>query len=102
MLRSIGLTERDLPSEKFDFVQADKATHLLSMGQMDFRVRYESSVATITVVFCPGIKGMLISWLDCIALRILHHDYPRPLVGPRSPVAVKVVNEASVRDGPIP
>ena len=32
VLHSKGLTERDLPSEKFDLVEADKSTQLLSVG----------------------------------------------------------------------
>ena len=95
VLHSMGLTERDLPFAKFDLVQADKSTQLLSVGQLDVRVKYEESIATITVVFCPDIKGMLISWVDCIALNILHQNYPRP-------IAVKAVTDMSILDGPIP
>ena len=95
VLHSMGLSERDLSSAKFDLVQADKSTQLLSVGQLDVRVRYESSVATVTMVFCPDVTGMLISWVDCIALNILHPDYPRPLT-------VRAVTDKSVIDGPIP
>ena len=85
----MGLTERDLPSAKFDLVQADKSTQLLSIGQLDVRVKYEASNATITVVFCPDVKGMLISWIECIALNILHPNYPRP-------IAVRAATDTSI------
>ena len=55
VLHSIGLTERDLLSAKF--VQADKSTQLLSVGQLDVRVKYEGSIATITVFFCPDVRA---------------------------------------------
>ena len=82
VLRSMGLTDRDLRESKFDLVQADKSTQLLSIGQLDIPVRYETSEVVLTVVFCPDINGMLISWLVCIALGILHRDYPRPVFYP--------------------
>jgi len=102
VLHSLGLAERELPAATFDLVQADKSTQLLSVGQLDVRVRYGSLTATITVVFCPDVKGMLISWLDCIALGILHRDYPLPIDSSRSPTAVQAVHETSFLDGPIP
>ena len=101
VLQAMGLTERDLQSAKFDLVQADKSTQLLSIGQLDVPVRYGSSAAIITVVFCPEIRGMLISWLDCIALGILHHDYPRPIFSTQSSAAVSAVNETSILDSPV-
>ena len=61
VLRALGLSERDLQRPTFDLVQADKSTQLLSVGQLDLPVRYESATATMTVVFCPEIKGILIS-----------------------------------------
>ena len=82
VLRSMGLTDRDLRESTFDLVQAGKSTQLLSIGQLDILVRYETSEAVLTVVFCPDINGMLISWLVCIALGILHRDYPRPVFYP--------------------
>ena len=102
VLQAMGLTERDLQSAKFDLVQADKSTQLLSIGQLDVPVRYDSSAAIITVVFCPEIRGMLVSWLDCIALGILHRDYPRPISSTQSSAAVNAVNETSILDGPVP
>ncbi|EFX67542.1 hypothetical protein DAPPUDRAFT_261497 [Daphnia pulex] len=88
-LSAIGLSESDLSSSSFDLVMADKSAPLLSIGQRDVRIRYGEQAATITVVICPEIRGVLLSWLDCIALRILHSDYPLPL--PRLPASVQTV-----------
>jgi hypothetical protein len=88
-LSAIGLSESDLSSSSFDLVMADKSAPLLSIGQRDVRIRYGEQAATITVVICPEIHGVLLSWLDCIALRILHSDYPLPL--PRLPASVQTV-----------
>jgi hypothetical protein len=88
-LSAIGLSESDLSSSSFDLVMADKSAPLLSIGQRDVRIRYGEQAATITVVICPEIQGVLLSWLDCIALRILHSDYPLPL--PRLPASVQTV-----------
>ena len=90
ILHSMGLTESFLEDTKFDLVQADKSTQLLSIRQMNISVRYGTSTITLPVVFCSDIKGMIISWLDCIALGILHHDYPYKgrLLRPPSPPSI--------------
>jgi hypothetical protein len=104
VLQALGLSERDLQRPTFDLVQADKSTQLLSVGQLDVPVRYDSATTTMTVVFCPEIKGILISWTDCISLGILHADYPRSLFLTKPEVAVSSVagGGASILHGPIP
>ncbi|EFX64380.1 hypothetical protein DAPPUDRAFT_266504 [Daphnia pulex] len=79
VLLALGLTESDLSSSSFDLVMANKSTPLLSIGQLDVALRYGSRIATVTVVICHEITGMLISWIDCIALDILHEQYPQPI-----------------------
>jgi hypothetical protein len=40
---------------------------------------YGDVTAEITIVICPEISGLLISWYDCIALGILPENYPMPI-----------------------
>ncbi|EFX69814.1 hypothetical protein DAPPUDRAFT_113301 [Daphnia pulex] len=96
-LSAIGLSESDLSSSSFDLVMADKSAPLLSIGQRDVRIRYGEQAATITVVICPEIHGVLLSWLDCIALRILHSDYPLP----RLPASVQTVTTPASRSNDV-
>ena len=79
VLHALGLKEEDLPGSTFDIVMADKSAPLLSVGQLDVIVRYAGKETKATVVICPGMSGLLLSWLDCIGIDILHRDYPRPL-----------------------
>jgi hypothetical protein len=78
-LSAIGLTESDLSTSAFDLVMADKSAPLLSIGQQDVHIRYGKQSAVVPVVICPEIQGVLLSWLDCKDLRILHSEYPLPL-----------------------
>ena len=43
--------------------------------------------------FAPRSKGVLISWTDCIALGILHADYPRSLFRSKPEVEVSSIPE---------
>ncbi len=79
VLHSMGLRETDLPCSTFDLVMADKRASILSVGQLDVSVKYGGAVATVTVVFCPEMTGLLLSWVDCIALGILHRNNPHPI-----------------------
>ena len=79
VLHSLGLKEEDLPQAIFDLVMADKKTPLLSIGQLDLEMTYGDTVASVTIVFCPELPGLLLSWIDCKALDILHSDYPLPI-----------------------
>lgn len=90
-LSALCLTESDLASSSFDLVMADKSAPLLSIGQRDVHVRYGSQSAIITVVICPEITSVLLSWLDCIALHILHKDYPLPIQQMRTPTSIKTL-----------
>ena len=82
VLRSMGLREADLISSTFDLVMANKKAPLLSVGQLDITITYGSAEAIVTVVFCPEMSGLLLSWVDCIALGILHRNYPLPIESP--------------------
>jgi hypothetical protein len=95
-LAAIGLSERSLSTSAFDLVMADKSTPLLSIGQRDVRVHYGNQSAVITVVICPEITGILLSRLDCIALDILHKDYPKPLGHHSQPAPIRTVQSKEV------
>lgn len=90
-LSAIDLTEPNLASSSFDLVMAEKSAPLLSIGQRDVRVRYGNQSAIITVIICPEITGVLLSWLDCIALHILHKDYPLPIQQIRFLTSIKTL-----------
>ena len=79
VLHFLGLKEEDLPQATFDLVMADRKTPLLSIGQLDLEMTYGDTVASVTIVFCPELPGLLLSWIDCKALDILHCDYPLPI-----------------------
>ena len=79
VLQALGLKEKDLLSSKFDLVQADGSTSLLSIGQLAATIRYQGGEAKTTISICPELTGLLISWTDCIALNILHASFPKPL-----------------------
>lgn len=79
VLRSLGLKEEDLLQATFGLVMADRKAPLLSIGQLDVEMTYGDAVAIVTVVFCPEMSGLLLSWIDCKALGILHRDYPMPI-----------------------
>jgi hypothetical protein len=72
---------------------ANKSAHLVPIGQRDVSIRYGNQSATIMVVICPEIQGLLLSWLDCIALRILHNDYPLQIPPPRLSASVQTLTE---------
>ena len=86
VLRSLALKEEDLSQATFGLVMADRKAPLLSVGQLDVELTYGKAVATVTVVFCPEMSGLLLSWIDCKALDILHRDYPLP-IGQQRPIA---------------
>jgi hypothetical protein len=96
VLESLGLSEKDLQSSSYDLVQASASSPLLSIGERKFLFKYGPHSATFSVVFCPEVKGMLISWVDCIALGILHKAYPEPLPigGSLQQDAVRTVNSS--------
>jgi hypothetical protein len=71
-LSAIVLTELDLSTSAFDLVMADKLAPLLSIGQRDVHIRYGKQSAVVT------LSSVLLSWLDCKDLRILHSEYPLP------------------------
>lgn len=83
-MAAIGLTESDLAASAFELVMTDRSTPLLSIGQRNIRVRYGERGVTMTVVFYPEIRGMLVCLLNCVELNILHRDYPKPLSRVRS------------------
>jgi hypothetical protein len=76
---------------------ADRSSPLLSIGQRDIHIRYGKKSAHVTIVFCPGIRGMLLCRVDCIELDILHRNYPKPLSQIRS-VSVALPEAHSPRD----
>lgn len=78
-MAAMGLTEQDLCQSSFDLVMANRSTPLLSIEQRDMIVRYGKRRFPMTAVFCPEIRGMLICWLDCINLEIIHKEDPKPL-----------------------
>ena len=82
ILHALGLKEGDLRESSFDLVMADKKTPLLSIGQLDMTVTYGEAEAVVTTVICPEMPGLLLAWVDCIALDILPRDYPRPIIRP--------------------
>jgi hypothetical protein len=86
-ISAIGLSESDLSPSSVDLVMADKSAPFPSIGQSDVRIRYVKQSAAITVVICPEIQGVLLSWLEFIAPRILHSNYPLP----RLPASAKMV-----------
>ena len=96
VLNSLGLVEADLFCAKYDLVQADRSSTLLSIGQSELTVRYGPREAQCTIVFCPAVRGMLLSWVDCKSLGILHQDYPNPL-----PVGT-ILNQTSSDSPPDP
>lgn len=87
ILRALGMRETDLQQSTFDLVMANKKAPLLSVGQLDVTVIYGGVEATVTVVICPEMSGLLLSWVDCVALDILHRDYPHPIGSSRRAVA---------------
>ena len=70
---------------------ADKKAPLLSVGQLDLLVEFGGFKAKVTTVFCPDVTGLLLSWLDCKALRILHDTYPNPVTAAAPSVVASVV-----------
>jgi hypothetical protein len=78
VLRALGLSEKDLTSSTFNLVMADKSTPLLVVGEKEYLADYEGVTANITIMFSPDVKGLLLSWYDCVDLGILHENYPRP------------------------
>ena len=79
VLKALGLSEHDLRSSRYELVQASRSSPLLSIGQRKFTFEYGPRKANFPIVFCPEVDGMLISWMDCIALGILSTNYPKPL-----------------------
>ncbi len=86
VLHSLSLKEDDFLQATFGLVMADRKAPLLSIGQQDVEMTYGDAVASVTVVFCPEMSGLLLSWIDCKALGILHRDYPMP-IGQQRPIA---------------
>ena len=78
-MKEMDLFREDLVKATFEIVQADKNTPLGNIGQQDIYVQYGNAKATIMVVFCPDVTGMLLSWINCIDLNILPKDYPKPI-----------------------
>ncbi|KZR98140.1 Uncharacterized protein APZ42_006574, partial [Daphnia magna] len=78
-LSQLGMTEGDLTSSSYDLVMADRSSPLLVVGQVVARASYGDVTAKITIVICPEISGLLISWYDCIVLGILPENYPMPI-----------------------
>jgi hypothetical protein len=102
VLNSLGLVEANLSCAKYDLVQADRSSTLLSIGQLELTIRYGPREAQCTVVFCPAVRGMLLSWVDCKSLGILHYDYPNPLpIGNRLSVG-SIVNQSATNLPPDP
>jgi hypothetical protein len=100
VLNSLGLAEADLSGAKYDLVQADRSSTLLSVGQLELTVHYGPREAQCTVVFCPAIRGMLLSCVDCISLGILHPTYPKPLpAGDQS--SIRSVGQSTPPSDPI-
>jgi transposase InsO family protein len=79
ILSQLGMTEADLTSSSYDLVMADRSSPLLVVGQVTAVASYGDVTAEITIVICPEISGLLISWYDCIALGILPENYPMPI-----------------------
>jgi hypothetical protein len=79
ILSQLGMTEADLTSSSYDLVMADHSSPLLVVGQVTAVASYGDVTAEITIVICPEISGLLISWYDCIALGILPENYPMPI-----------------------
>ena len=66
---------------------------------------YEGTTAAITFTFCPEVDGVLLSWFDCVALGILHEDYPRPWRHSQKGTSVSSIGATPpsfVYDGPLP
>jgi hypothetical protein len=78
------MTEADLLHSPFELVLADRSTTLLSVGQQDIYVRYGGRRVSMTVIFCPEIREVLICRLDCVNLAIIHADYLQPLTAIQS------------------
>ncbi|KZS03640.1 Uncharacterized protein APZ42_033587, partial [Daphnia magna] len=78
-LSQLGMTEGDLTSSSYDLVMADRSSPLLVVGQVVAMASYGDVTTEITIVICPEISGLLISWYDCITLGILPENYPMPI-----------------------
>ncbi|XP_045023347.1 uncharacterized protein LOC123467548 [Daphnia magna] len=70
VLNSLGLAETDLSGAKYDLVQADRSSTLLSIGQLELTVRYGAREAQCTVALYPknrrrnlSAKPVRPSWL---------------------------------------
>ena len=63
-MKEMGLSRGDLVKATFEIVHADTNTPLGNIGQQDICVQYGNAKATIMVVFCPDVTGMLLSWID--------------------------------------
>ena len=98
ILHALGLKEGDLRESSFDLVMADKKTPLLSIGQLDMTVTYGEAEAVVTTVICPEMPGLLLAWVDCIALDILPRDYPRPIH--HYPAIAAVTNRRPIQTAP--
>ena len=54
-MQALGVQEKYLSKSTFIIVMAVGTTPLLSIGELNFDVRFKDGEAAITVVFCPEI-----------------------------------------------
>ncbi len=86
ILSQLGMTEADLTSSSYDLVMAGRSSPLLVVGQVTAMASYGDVTAKITIVICPEISGLLISWYDCIAFGI----FPQELSHADSPYSIQL------------
>ncbi|KAI9560516.1 hypothetical protein GHT06_011451 [Daphnia sinensis] len=100
VLRELGLSEKDLTASTFNLVMADKSTPLLVLGEKEFLADYEGVTTSITIMFSPDVKGLLLSWYDCVDLGILHENYPRPWKRQNISTQIGAIDAAPPRSQP--
>ncbi len=78
ILRQLGGHVNNLLPVDVQLVTASNQA-MQPIGKMDVMLKYGEQKATIELIICSDLSGMLLSWIVCKELGILHSSYPDPL-----------------------